>query len=181
LRIKSKLQQGRRPSAPIHSLPTLEYERDQKRPTAGIPRREILEASAILQPVIAVAVLSMVVTFWMIATRVPEMNKRRIDPQRAQNTSKLHDLLPPEIMRISNNYNHLFEQPTVFYAVAISIAVLGHVDSINVGLAWAYAGLRVVHSFVQATVDIVMIRFGLFLVSSIVLAVIVIREALALL
>ena len=109
------------------------------------------------------------------------MNKRRIDPQRAQNTSKLHDLLPPEIMRISNNYNHLFEQPTVFYTVAISIAVLGHVDSINVGLAWAYAGLRVVHSFVQATVDIVMIRFGLFLVSSIVLAVIVIRESLALL
>jgi hypothetical protein len=140
-----------------------------------------LDASAILQPVIVVAVLSIVMTFWMIATRIPEMNKRGIDPQRAQNTSKLHDLLPPEIMRISNNYNHLFEQPTVFYAVAISIAVLGHVDSINVGLAWGYAGLRVVHSLVQATVDIVMIRFGLFLVSSIVLAVIVIREALAIL
>jgi hypothetical protein len=140
-----------------------------------------LDASAILQPVIVVAVLSIVMTFWMIATRIPEMNKRGIDPQRAQNTSKLHELLPPEIMRISNNYNHLFEQPTVFYAVAISIAVLGHVDSINVGLAWGYAGLRVVHSLVQATVDIVMIRFGLFLVSSIVLAVIVIREALAIL
>lgn len=140
-----------------------------------------MDASAILQPVIVVAVLSIVMTFWMIATRIPEMNKRGIDPQRAQNTSKLHDLLPPEIMRISNNYNHLFEQPTVFYAVAISIAVLGHVDSINVGLAWGYAGLRVVHSLVQATVDIVMIRFGLFLVSSIVLAVIVIREALAIL
>jgi hypothetical protein len=140
-----------------------------------------LDASAILQPVIVVAVLSIVMTFWMIATRIPEMNKRGIDPQRAQNTSKLHELLPPEIMRISNNYNHLFEQPTVFYAVAISIAVLGHVDSINVGLAWGYAGLRVVHSLVQATVDVVMIRFGLFLVSSIVLAVIVIREALAIL
>lgn len=140
-----------------------------------------MDASAILQPVIVVAVLSIVMTFWMIATRIPEMNKRGIDPQRAQNTSKLHELLPPEIMRISNNYNHLFEQPTVFYAVAISIAVLGHVDSINVGLAWGYAGLRVVHSLVQATVDIVMIRFGLFLVSSIVLAVIVIREALAIL
>jgi hypothetical protein len=138
-----------------------------------------LDASAILQPVIVVAILSVIMTFWMFATRIPEMSKRGIDPQQAQDTSKLLDLLPPEITRISNNYNHLFEQPTVFYAVAISIALLGHVDSINVGCAWAYAGIRVVHSLVQATVDIVMIRFTLFLLSSIALAVLVIREALA--
>ena len=96
-----------------------------------------MDASAILQPVIVVSVLSVIMTFWMIGTRIPEMQKRGIHPQKAQNTSKLLDLLPPEITRISNNYNHLFEQPTVFYAVAISIAVLGHVDSIHVGCAWA--------------------------------------------
>ena len=83
-------------------------------------------------------------------------------------------------MRISNNYNHLFEQPTLFYAVAISIAVLGHVDSLHVYCAWAYAVLRIAHSLVQATVDIVMIRFGLFLLSWAVLAVMTVREALAL-
>jgi hypothetical protein len=137
-----------------------------------------LDASAILQPVMVVAVLSVVMACWMFVTRVPKMMKLGIDPQKAQNTSKLVDLLPPEITRISNNYNHLFEQPTVFYAVAITIAVLGHVDSINVGCAWAYAGLRVVHSLVQATVDIVMIRFALFLLSSIALAVLILREAL---
>lgn len=139
-----------------------------------------MDATAILQPVIVVAVLSIVMTFWMIGTRIPEMNRLKIDPQRAQDTSKLLDLLPPEITRISNNYNHLLEQPTVFYAVAISIALLGHVDSINVGCAWAYAVIRIAHSLVQATVDIVMIRFGLFLLSSIVLAVLVIRETLVL-
>lgn len=138
-----------------------------------------MDASAILQPVIVVAVLSVVMAFWMLVTRVPKMNELGIDPQQAQNTSKLQDLLPPETTRISNNYNHLFEQPTVFYAVAITIAVLGHVDSINVGFAWAYAGLRVAHSLVQATVDIVMIRFSLFMLSSLALAVLIIREAVA--
>jgi hypothetical protein len=137
-----------------------------------------MEASAILQPVFVVVGLSVIMTFWMIVTRIPKMTELGIHPQKAQNTSKLLDLLPPETTRISNNYNHLFEQPTIFYAVAISIALLGHVDPINVGCAWTYAGIRVIHSLVQATVDIVMIRFGLFLVSSIVLAVLVVREIL---
>ena len=139
-----------------------------------------MEASAILQPQFVVALLTVAMMIWMVATRIPEMAKRGIDAQQAQDTSKLRDLLPPEIMRISNNYNHLFEQPTLFYAVAISIAVLGHVDSLHVYCAWAYAVLRIAHSLVQATVDIVMIRFGLFLLSWVVLAVMTVREALAL-
>lgn len=138
-----------------------------------------MEASAMLQPVIVVAVLSIVMMFWMLATRIPKMNELGIDPQRAQNTSTLGEVLPQETMRISNNYNHLFEQPTVFYAVAITIAVLGHVDAIAVGCAWAYAGLRVVHSIVQATIDVVMIRFSLFALSSLALTVLVVREAIA--
>jgi hypothetical protein len=138
-----------------------------------------MDANAILQPVFVVGLLTVAMTIWMIATRVPAMAKAKIDPQQAQTTSNLHGLLPPELMRISNNYNHLFEQPTLFYAVAISIAVLGHVDGFNVGCAWAYAGLRIVHSLVQATVDIVNIRFGLFLLSWIVLGTMTVREALA--
>jgi len=82
-------------------------------------------------------------------------------------------------MRVSNNYNHLFEQPTLFYAIAITIALLDHVDAIHVGCAWAYAGLRVVHSLVQATVDIVRIRFGVFTLSWLALAIMIFREALA--
>jgi len=138
-----------------------------------------MEANAILQPVFVVGLLTIVMAIWMGTTRIPAMAKRNIDPQKAQNTSNLHDLLPPELMRISNNYNHLFEQPTLFYAVAISIALLGHVDSFNVTCAWAYAGLRIAHSLVQATVDHVMTRFTLFLLSWIALGTMTIREALA--
>lgn len=139
-----------------------------------------MEANAILQPVFVVALLTVVMAIWMFVTRIPAMSKHKIAPQKAQDTSRLRDLLPPEIMRVSNNYNHLFEQPTLFYAVAISIALAGHVDSLHVQCAWAYAILRVGHSLVQATVDIVMIRFSIFLLSWVALSVMIVREALAL-
>jgi hypothetical protein len=138
-----------------------------------------MEASAILQPVFVVALLTAVMALWMLFTRIPKMAALGIDPQQAQDTSKLRDLLPPETNRVSNNYNHLFEQPTLFYAVAIALAVLGQVDALHVQCAWAYAILRVLHSLVQATVDIVTIRFGLFVLSWLALAVMILRGALA--
>lgn len=137
-----------------------------------------MDANAILQPVFVVAILTVVMTVWMLVTRIPAMTKLGIDAQEAQDTAKLNDLLPKEITRISNNYNHLFEQPTLFYVVAISIALLGHVDSLHVSCAWAFAILRVFHSLLQATIDIVMVRFGLFLMSWLALAIMIIREAI---
>lgn len=139
-----------------------------------------MDPVAILQPVFVVGLLTVVMALWMVATRVPAMSKHGVHPQKAQVTSKLHDLLPSETMRISSNYNHLFEQPTLFYAVAISIAILGHVDALHVQCAWAYAVLRILHSLVQATIDLVTVRFGLFALSWAVLAVMTVREALAL-
>ena len=78
----------------------------------------------------------------------------------------------------ADNYNHLMEQPTLFYAVAASLAILGAGGGANAGLAWAYVVLRVAHSLVQATVNIIMIRFALFTVSSLVLLALAIRAAL---
>lgn len=138
-----------------------------------------MEASTILQPVFVVGLLTLVMSLWMFATRIPTMKKLGIDPQKGQDTIKLRELLPKEITRISNNYNHLFEQPTLFYTVALSIAVLGHVDTLHVMCAWAYAILRIGHSLVQATIDIVLIRFVLFLLSWVALAIMIVREALA--
>ena len=138
-----------------------------------------MEASAILLPVFVTGCLTVVMFVWMIATRLPAMTKAQIDPQDARDTAKLIDMLPPEITRVSNNYNHLFEQPTLFYAVAIGIAVAGHVDSLHVQCAWAFAILRILHSLVQATVDIVMVRFTLFLLAWIALGVMIVRALLA--
>ena len=139
-----------------------------------------MEAAAILRPVFVVALLSAVMAVWMLLTRIPAMNKAGLNPEELRNTSRAQELLPDEVTRVSNNYNHLFEQPTLFYAVALAIAVLGHVDALHVGCAWAYAVLRIAHSLVQATVDIVMVRFSLFCLSWVALAVMIVREALAL-
>lgn len=137
-----------------------------------------MEAKLILQPVLVVGLLTLVMTIWMFFTRIPAMSRLKIHPQKSQDTHQLRALLPKEVTRISNNYNHLFEQPTLFYAVAISIALLGHVDTVHIYCAWAYAGLRILHSLVQATIDYVMARFTLFVLSWLVLAVMLIRETL---
>ena len=136
-----------------------------------------MEAIAILKPVLAMALLTSAVTIWMFLTRIPAMTRLKIHPQQAQDTDKLRDLLPHEANRVSNNYNHLFEQPTVFYAVCIVIAMLGHVDSFFVYAAWAYVGVRVCHTLVQGLVDIVMLRFNLFIVSWIILMVMIVRAS----
>ena len=82
--------------------------------------------------------------------------------------------------QVADNYNHLHEQPVVFYALAIYSHLVGVADPLNIGLAWAYVILRVAHSIFQATVNFVPVRFVLFSLSSIVLIVMAVRNLLAL-
>ena len=137
-----------------------------------------MEAQAILQPVVVMSLLTIAMTIWMYATRIPAMSKAGIDPTQPLDKSVL-DRLPPEVTRVADNYNHLFEQPTLFYAIALAIAVLGHVDSLHVACAWVFTALRIAHSGVQATVNYVPVRFAIFALSWIALALMIVREALA--
>lgn len=138
-----------------------------------------MEASAILLPVFVMGLLTVVMLVWMVATRLPAMTAAGMDAQDARDTSVLK-ALPPNVSSIADNYNHLFEQPTVFYAVAISIAVLGHTDALHVQCAWVFTIARIIHSLVQATINIVMVRFTLFITAWIAVAIMVVREILAL-
>ena len=138
-----------------------------------------MPASAILLPVFVMASLTVVMLLWMVATRLPAMTRAGIEAQGARDTSVLKSL-PDNISQIADNYNHLFEQPVIFYAVALAIAVLGHVDSLHVICAWTFAGLRILHSAVQATVNIVLVRFGLFMGAWLALGIMIVREVLAL-
>jgi hypothetical protein len=136
-----------------------------------------MDATAILQPVFVMALLTLVMFIWMYATRIPAMSRAGIDAQSA--TKQSLQALPPEVVRVADNYNHLFEQPTLFYAVALAIAVFGHVDALHVGCAWAFAILRIAHSLVQASVNIILIRFTIFSLSWVALAIMIVRESLA--
>ena len=133
-----------------------------------------------LLPVFALISWTFVMWIWMFATRVPAMQAAKIDPDSLQGSATLKDLLPAKVMNVSDNYNHLHEQPTLFYALAFYLTLAGAADNFNVMLLWAYVVLRVVHSLIQATINKVMIRFLVFLISSLALIVIIVREALRL-
>jgi hypothetical protein len=136
---------------------------------------------AILQPVVALAGWTMVMWLWMYATRIPAMNAAKVDLDRLARDpeAKLDRLLPPEVQWKAHNYNHLHEAPTVFYAVAIVIAILGQGDGLNAKLGWAYLALRIVHSLVQATVNKVVVRFVVLALSCVVLLALVVQAARA--
>ncbi|QCI92713.1 MAPEG family protein [Novosphingobium sp. EMRT-2] len=135
----------------------------------------------ILKPVVLLAAWTMVMWLWMYATRIPAMNAAKIDSATLTGgTGKdLDAVLPSKVQWIAHNYNHLHEAPTVFYAVALVLAITGHGDGLNATLGWSYAGLRVVHSLVQATVNRVLVRFALFALSTFVLMALVVHAAMA--
>jgi hypothetical protein len=126
-----------------------------------------------ITPILALVLWSLVIWVWMYATRIPAMQRAKIDPQEAARARVLN--LPPEVMWVSDNYNHLMEQPTIFYATALAAQLAGHADAINIGLAWGYVTLRVVHSLIQCTANIVMYRFLVFTLSTLVLAALAVR------
>ena len=135
----------------------------------------------ILQPVVVLAAWTMVMWVWMYATRIPAVRAAKLDPQDLSKLppGKFDGVLMPQVQWKAHNYNHLHEAPTVFYAVAIMLAIVGAGDGYNLWLGWLYVALRVAHSLVQATVNIIMLRFAIFAVSSLVLAVLIVRAAMA--
>jgi hypothetical protein len=79
----------------------------------------------------------------------------------------------------ADNYNHLMEQPTLFYATALTLALVGQGEGLNLALAWAYVGLRVVHSLIQALINVIILRFAVFMMASSVLVLLAVRAAMA--
>jgi len=135
----------------------------------------------ILQPVVALAVWTMVMWVWMYATRIPAMSAAKLSDEALSNLNqaRLDEVLPPRVQWKAYNYNHLHEAPTVFYAIAIVLAIVGQGDGIAAQLGWAYVALRVVHSLVQAIANKVMVRFGVFVLSSLVLMALIVLAARA--
>lgn len=137
---------------------------------------------AILQPVVALAAWTMVMWFWLYGTRIPALSAAKVNPDDlAHDPAMLTEVLPAPVRWKADNYNHLHEAPTVFYAVAIVLALVGQGDGLNAQLGWAYVVLRVIHSLIQATINRVMLRFAVFTVSSFVLMALVARAAMVVL
>ena len=134
----------------------------------------------LLAPAAALAVWSMVVLVWMAATRLPALAKLKLDPDKSRGGrgNDLDGVLPGSIQWKAHNYNHLMEQPTVFYPVVVMLALVGG-NQTDLYLAWGYVAVRVMHSFWQALVNTIPVRLTLFSISSILLAALAVRALLA--
>ena len=135
-------------------------------------------AAPMLGPVIALVLWSAFVWAWMYATRIPAILKSRmiLDPMLPRGEQMAQ--LPAKVRWKADNYNHLMEQPTLFYATALSLALLGDDSTSSLSIAWAYVALRVVHTLVQTTTNHILTRFAVFFVSSLVLFGLTFRAAM---
>lgn len=127
--------------------------------------------SPLLAPLVVLVAWTLVVMAWMALTRLPAMKKAGIDVNKlvGGRGANLEGVIPDQVQWKSHNYQHLLEQPTIFYAIVLTLALMGMDQLVNVWLAWGYVGLRIVHSLIQCTSNIVRFRFPIFALASLCL------------
>ena len=132
----------------------------------------------ILYPMFLVITLSGILFLLLAATRLPSIIKYFGKLQAAKHSEDLRPNLPTAARNITDNYNHLFEQPTLFYALVTYIYLMQHVDTIHLYLAWFYAALRIAHSVIQITSNNVSYRALVFIGSGACLMFMIVKEIL---
>ncbi|VVT12787.1 conserved membrane hypothetical protein [Sphingomonas sp. EC-HK361] len=137
--------------------------------------------SEILKPVVVLIAWTLVMLVWLVATRLPAMKAAGVDLGRlvGGKGTDADGVLPDKTQWIAHNYNHLLEQPVLFYAVCLVIAFSGTGDGVNAYIAWTYVAFRIAHSVWQATVNKVSIRFALFLIATLCLVALTLHAAMA--
>ncbi len=115
----------------------------------------------------------------MLTTRLPALARVGVKLGRLKGGTgrDAEGVVPDRVQWKAHNYNHLHEAPTVFYAVALALAVIGQGDGLNLWLAWTYAGLRIVHSLIQTLWNKVLYRLSAYVASQLVLAIMIVRGA----
>lgn len=134
-------------------------------------------STGILASVVALAFLHLIMIVALYATRIPAMMTMKMSASKLSKPGG-RESLPAWARNVADNYNHLAEAPTVFYAVAIVIILLGQADMVHLWCAWAYVVLRYGHSIVHTTTNIVMLRFTIFVLSWVALGVMIVRTGL---
>ena len=138
-------------------------------------------STEILKPVSVLILWSLIMLVWMVTVRLPAMKKAGIDINKVVGgkPGALDGVVADKAQWPAHNYNHLMEQPTLFYAVALLLSFVGVGTGLNVVLAWGYVVLRIAHSVLQATSNIIRYRFLLFALSTLCLAALSIRALIA--
>ena len=122
--------------------------------------------TALLSPVFTLILWTFAITAIMAYGRV----RFTKDPQDAAHTRDLKGMMPAWVERTADNYNHLFEQPVACYVVTLSIALMNNIEPLTVQLAWWFVFVRIIHSLVQLTINIVLLRFAVFAIGWLIIA-----------
>ena len=133
---------------------------------------------SILQPALAMFILTFLVWVWMAVTRISFLYGNRVHPQKVSTPELMNQLVPESIQNPANNFKNLFEMPVIFYALCGYLFASGKVDGIYVDMAWTFVFFRAIHSFIHCTSNIVRYRFMAYGLSSFILWVMVARFAI---
>lgn len=132
----------------------------------------------ILNCILVLVAWSCVALVLLYVYRLPAIFKLKLNPKKVavKNTEEFHreiSKLPAEVIQVGDNYNHLMEQPTLYYAMIVYIYLYEEgkyrSDSSLLVLAWSYVALRIVHSLIQMFYNEVPLRFAVFALSSVAL------------
>jgi len=135
-----------------------------------------MNQTVIFAPFFVMMLLTLAVWVYMYAKRIPFIRSSHLRPEQLT-ALELARISPPAVANPSDNLKNLFEVPTLFYALALYLYVTRHVDTTYMAAAWVFVAFRVLHSAVQCTVNIIMLRFLLYVVSTLALWFMVIRAA----
>ena len=128
-----------------------------------------MSRSALLGPVFAMFLLTFVVWVVLYVRRIRFLRENDVDPGDLKKPGELARITPEHVANPSDNFKNLFELPVLFYALVLVLHAADRADALHVATAWAFVGFRVLHSAVHCTVNVVMLRFGLYLVSALAL------------
>ena len=137
-----------------------------------------MEQTAIFGPFFATMLLTFVVWVYMYVRRIRFLTSKAVDPKDMAVPGALAAISPPEVSNPSDNLKNLFEIPVLFYALALYLFATSQVDAAYVVAGWVFVGFRVLHSAVHCTINIVMLRFYLYLFSTLAVWFIAGRAAL---
>lgn len=137
-----------------------------------------MSQNAILGPVFAMVLLTFVVWVFMYVRRIRFINLNAVTPEQLAVPGALAEMSPPEVSNPSDNLKNLFEVPVLFYVLALLLLVTEQVDAVHVVAGWVFVAFRVLHSAVHCTINLVMLRFGLYAVSALAVWLIAARAFL---
>ena len=139
--------------------------------------------SPIFAPIVALVAWSLLMMLWVYATRFPAMKRAGISLKGrvGSRPGALDGVVEDQVQWKAHNYNHLMEQPTLFYAICLTLALMGQGGGFNLYLAWGYVGLRIAHSLVHAVTNVVRHRFLLFSAASLCLFALTLHAGMAIL